>query len=112
MPKARVWLSYDLGAGGDYEGLYELLDYYGAKECGDSLAVFDYEYSNDPIKELSKNIEDKVQLRKEDRIYAIVVYRMDDSIKVIARFLYGKRRRPPWEGYAKAVIEDTIEDSP
>ena len=31
-----VWISYDLGIRGDYEGLYAWLDSHRAKECGDA----------------------------------------------------------------------------
>ena len=36
--KKFIWLSYDLGIGGDYESLYSWLDNHEAKECGDSVA--------------------------------------------------------------------------
>ncbi len=42
--KASIWLSFDLGVLGDFEGMYEFLDSHGAQECGDSLATFSYEY--------------------------------------------------------------------
>ena len=43
--ESAVWISYDLGVQADYEGMYSWLDEHQAKECGDSLAFFNYEYS-------------------------------------------------------------------
>ena len=43
MNKA-LWLSYDLGVKGDYEGLYAWLDDHNAEECGNSVAFLHYEY--------------------------------------------------------------------
>ena len=43
-----VWMSYDLGVSGDYEGLYAWLDDHNAKECGNSVAwVFSFSYDGD-----------------------------------------------------------------
>ena len=36
MKTSTIWISYDLGVRGDYEGLYAWLDSHGAKECGDT----------------------------------------------------------------------------
>lgn len=41
MTKA-IWISYDLGIGGDYDGLYRWLANHKAVECGDGLAFFNY----------------------------------------------------------------------
>jgi hypothetical protein len=35
MQRAAVWISFDLGVRGDYEGMYAWLDTHNAKECGD-----------------------------------------------------------------------------
>ena len=43
--KQAIWLSYDLGVRGDYEGLYAWLDKHQAKECGDNIAYFVYGYT-------------------------------------------------------------------
>lgn len=36
----RIWLSFDLGVSGDYEGMYAWLDDKRAKECGSSVASY------------------------------------------------------------------------
>ncbi len=110
MQKARVWLSYDLGVGGDYEGLYTFLDTLGAKECGDSLAFFEYEYKSDLGRELKDEIREKVNLNKNDRVYIIATYyTQEGNKKFLAKFLYGKRKRPPWQGYAKVEYDEVFD---
>ena len=40
-----IWLSYDLGVRGDYEGMYSWLENHAAKECGSSVAFLkNYEF--------------------------------------------------------------------
>ena len=39
-----VWMSYNLGVTGDYEGLYAWLDEHNAKECGNSVAWFSFSH--------------------------------------------------------------------
>lgn len=36
--EVRIWISYDLGADGDYAGMYTWLDRHNAVECGNSMA--------------------------------------------------------------------------
>ena len=64
-----MWMSYDLGVKGDYEGLYAWLDDHGAAECGNSVAFLRYEYSADCLSELKEDIARHVNLDKRDRIY-------------------------------------------
>lgn len=100
--RKAVWISYDLGIEGDYMGMYKYLDSNSAIECGDSLAFF---YKNIPnnknILEFMKNdIKTKVKLKKDDRIYLI---NLDPSSKkVLGNFIFGGRKRSPWEGFASA----------
>ena len=101
-----IWLSYDLGVDGDYEGLYYWLDNNSSKECGDSVAFFKYKYKSDILIELAKDIKNQVKLRKKDRIY--VIYLDGKSHK--GRFIFGNRKRAPWEGYA-AIGEEITDES-
>jgi hypothetical protein len=94
--KAFVWLSFDLGVRGDFQGMYEFLDEQQAKECGDSLAAFNFEYKKDLLAELTKRLKDKVELNKRSRVY--VMYPKEG--KTSGRFIIGKRKAPPWTGYA------------
>ena len=103
--ETTVWISYDLGVSGDYEALYSWLDSLGAKECGDSVAYLKYKHSGELMKSLEKEITDVVTLNKRSRIY--VVRREEGQIK--GRFLVGRRKSAPWEGYGD--IEDNSEDA-
>lgn len=102
-----IWISYDLGAIGDYEGLYAWLDSHGAKECGDSVAFLrQYEYTGDLPESLRRDLGEAVRLVKHNRIY--VAYQ-DASGKLKGKFLFGRRKRAPWEGFAPASAAE-LED--
>lgn len=105
--KRGVWLSYDLGVDGDYSGLYRWLDDHKANECGDSVAYFKFEATEDLVEEIRGAIEQAVELKKRDRIY--VVYTGQDG-KPHGKFLVGSRRRAAWEGYGSTQL--SAEDEP
>mgnify|MGYP003293161020 FL=1 len=112
MVKA-VWLSYDLGAQGDYESLYRWLDNLGALECGDSIAYFKYMVGTDVtddnfIETLKNDISSNIQLTKRSRFY--VIWRKKSSNKVSGKFIIGNRSASPWEGFGdKATTEEESE---
>lgn len=105
--KKTIWLSYDLGVKGNYEALYSWLDNASAKECGDSVAVLKYEASSaeEMLVELKADLERSVDFNKTDRIY--VAFRADDST-LKGRFIIGKRKAAPWQGYGDVESEDDI----
>jgi hypothetical protein len=107
--KKAIWISYDLGLKGDYNGLYSWLDTLEAKECGDSVAFFSKEFKGD-IKDTIKNeISKNVKLNKTDRIY--IIYLDSETDKMKGSYLFGGRKRAPWEGYSngvQAIDEDSI----
>lgn len=105
--KKACWISYDLGLKGDYSGLYTWLDTMGAKECGDSIAFFTKEFEDNLIDEIKTDIAKNVKLNKTDRIY--LIYLENKTSKIKGNFLFGGRRRAPWEGYAIGV-QGTDED--
>ena len=102
--KKTLWLSYDLGVRGDYEGLYTWLDGKNAIECGDSLAFIKTDISDDIIESLKKDIEEHIETNKKTRIY--IIYR--DNNKMKGKFLIGSRKAAPWTGYAGA--DDSYEE--
>jgi len=106
MSNKLIWLSYDLGFKGDYENLYYWLDSHKAKECGNSVATLSYEYKNNLIEELSKDLTDNISLAKNDRIY--VIFR-DEEDKLKGKFIIGRRKPSPWAGYAQTLEEDEDE---
>lgn len=103
--ESLVWISYDLGVNGDYEGIYSWLDSRGAKECGDSIAFLNYDHSGDLINCLRVDISSEVRLDKRSRIYAV---RMDQG-QIKGRFVVGRRKTAPWEGYGDT--DDDTEDA-
>jgi hypothetical protein len=108
MPTQVIWISFDLGVRGDYEGLYAWLDEHGAKECGDSLAVLSYRHDRRTVADtIKKEIKDRVKVDQRTRIY--IIYR-DNEGKNKGEFIFGRRRGAAWAGYAPApatVDEDT-----
>jgi hypothetical protein len=103
--KKFVWLSFDLGVKGDYEGLYAWLDSRNAKECGESFAGLNFEVSDErrlPTL-LKKALSKAVNLDNRSRIY--VVFFDSRARKVRGQFIVGARRKPPWTGYGRALGE-------
>ena len=106
--KKGVWLSFDLGVSGDYEGMYSWLDHHDAIECGDSLAFLQYEPKENLVEEIKRDIQNTVELNeKKNRVY--LIYRSED-LKMKGIFLFGSRKKAPWTGYApseEVPTEDT-----
>jgi hypothetical protein len=96
--KHFVWVSFDLGVKGDYEGMYAWLDRHAAKECGDNLACFSYEHSRENLlQEIQEDLQDNIDIDfKKDRIY--VVRLVNGEMK--GKFIFGNRRNAPWTGAA------------
>ncbi len=102
-----IWLSYDLGVKGDYQSLYAWLDNHKAVECGDSLAVIKYEVLEGETlpEKLKQDLELNITFSKTDRVY--VIWKSDDGNNK-GRFIFGKRKASPWEGYGDFVSEDDL----
>jgi hypothetical protein len=102
-----IWLSFDLGLKGDYEGLYSWLDRHGARECVRDVAFLRVEPGRTPLTEYVKQeLERHVTLNKSDRIY--IVYKVDDKMK--GTFLFGNRKPSPWAGYAPSENLDVVDE--
>ena len=106
MTKSTIWISYDLGVRGDYEGLYAWLDAHGAQECGNSVALLTYEYTGAIKKRLKADLKNAFTVDKRTKIY--VIFRDRSTNKNKGSFLFGGRRAPPWTGYGSTDGE--IED--
>lgn len=105
--KQSVWLSFDLGVRGDYEGFYKWLDSKSAIECGDNFAFLQLEHSGDIAEELKHEIEANVEITPKSRVY--IIYRSDDhETKLKGKFIFGNRKAAPWVGYA--VHEEQVEE--
>lgn len=96
-----IWISYDLGIQGDYEGLYAWLDEKKAKECGDSLAVLKYGFKNSLPDEIKTELKKEIKTDKRTRIY--VVYRDKETTKNKGIFIFGGRRAAAWAGYDRST---------
>ncbi len=100
-----VWVSFDLGVKGDYEGIYRWLAQHDAKECGDSVACFWYEHPDELLQDLKRELGASVELTAKSRVYVIRL--VEGRMK--GTFIYGRRRNAPWVGFADSgeEIEDT-----
>lgn len=106
MVRNTIWISYDLGLRGDYEGIYTWLDQYEAVECGNNLALLKYELTENFIKVLKQDLKESIEITKKTRIY--IIWHDNETQKMKGRFIFGTRKSPPWSGYA--VSETDIED--
>jgi len=103
--KHFVWLSYDLGIRGDYEGLYAWLDKQEALECGDSLACFWYRHAGELWSDLKDDLHGSVDIDpKKNRIY--VIAKVND--RLTGKFVFGRRKNAPWIG--TAMTAEQVED--
>ena len=105
MTQDWVFLSYDLGINGDYEGLYSWLAKLEAKECGDSLAYFKYAHKGDLVTDIKKDIKSTVSLNPKSRVYLIRFV----GGKFTGSFIFGSRREAAWASFAPT--SDQTEDS-
>ena len=105
--ESLIWVSFDLGVSGDYENMYAWLDDHQAKECGDSVASFRFSCDGDLAESLKTEIENAVSLNKRSRVY--VVYR--DGGKLKGRYIIGRRKSAPWDGYGTHEEHDDDEES-
>jgi hypothetical protein len=106
--KEAVWISFDLGVSGDYEGLLAWFASHDAQECGDSLAFISYAPKANLVDELGKEIKKAVEVNKRSRIY--VICRAEDS-KVKGTFLFGNRRQAPWTGNGLASEKEQVDEA-
>lgn len=105
--KHTLWLSFDLGLRGDYEGLFRWLDEHDARECGDNVACFTYETEGDLQTALKTDLQRSVDITPKSRIYLI----RTEAGKPKGRFLFGSRKKSPWVGYGATVDEGADDES-
>lgn len=108
-----IWISFDFGLKGDYQGLYTWLDTHNAKDCGSNFACLKIQYSD--LKKqhshftefLKEDLLANVKLSKNDRVY--VVYKDNFSGKMKGKWISGNRKAAAWEGYGK-LEKDQVDD--
>ena len=119
--KKTIYITYDFGMKGDYEGLYRWLDENNAEERGYGLALIkSYNFPNKYISKddsenktdiifatrIKKEISEYTEIGKSDRIY--LVFRSFNTKKMLGMFLFGNKKQAPWIGYSQK--EDDISD--
>ena len=109
-----ILLSYDLGIQGDYNHMYAWLDNHSAIECGDSFAYVKYsipkEVDDDTFLGVLKNdLMKSVSFKPGDRVY--VVRYSSEKDTYMGRFIIGKRKAAPWEGYGDSGADDKEDGS-
>jgi hypothetical protein len=109
--KTSIWMSFDLGIQGDYDGLYQWLDSHGAIECGENVAYFKMESNaSDVGEDIKKQLQGIVKDGPKTRIYIIRRVKMPNNkdTKMMGRFIFGQRKAPVWAGFApKAATEES-----
>jgi hypothetical protein len=107
MKSTTIWLSFDLGVAGDYDGMYRWLAEHEAIECGDSFALVridPLQFPNFPF-DFKTDIEKAVDIDpKKTRIY--IVWNDHDQVK--GRFIFGNRRQAPWAGFG--IVNGDLDD--
>ena len=111
----NVFISYDFGMKGDYEGLFKWLDEHHAEERGYGIGMIkDFQYDKTIIKtdlDLFNYVKDelkiKIKIGSTDRIY--MIWDSVETSKIQAGFLFGKSKQAPWTGYAPSSQLDKIE---
>jgi hypothetical protein len=112
MKNIAIWLTYDMGVGGDFQGIYSWLDDNNATECGNNNAFFKYSYPDDIqtdgefVKYIKSELESKVDFKPGNRIYII---RQAINGKSMGSFIIGKRKANPWEGFGTKA-ENSIDE--
>ena len=116
MKNIAIWLTYDMGVGGDFQGLYSWLDDNKAIECGNSNAFFKYSYPDeiqtdkDFVEFIKGELESKVDFKPGNRIYIIrKAINVDKNGKTMGSFIIGKRKANPWEGFGTEA-ENSIDE--
>lgn len=113
MKKLRIWLSYDLGIRGDYEGLYKWLDEHSAVETGNSCASFSFSFKDDNDETIKKTLikewKNCIKDSRNTRMYVIRKTVKDGKEGMRGSFIIGARKGNPWEGYAERESEEDSE---
>jgi hypothetical protein len=111
MPSSTIWLSFDLGVRGDYEGMYAWLDSRHAKECVQNVAllVYKYKHAGALVASLQADLKKSVEIGKRARVY--VIYRDSETTRMKGFFLFGGRRTPVWAGYSGEGEEQEDDES-
>jgi hypothetical protein len=111
MPN-RYWLCFDVGLTSSFERLYGWLDDHKALECGDNFATFFHDADFETVAgEISRTTQK--DNGRGTRLYLIgKAPSTKDPTKsgLIGRFVAGKRKASPWEGFGSESPESNDEE--
>lgn len=99
-----VWITFDLGVDGDYNGLYAWLDAHDANGCGESVAVLSYRCEGSIPDRLRDDLKKSIDVDSHTSIY--LIYRDPVTNENRGAFLFGERRAPVWNGYGASRPAD------
>jgi hypothetical protein len=118
--KVSIWMTYDLGVGGDYQGLYAWLDDHEAIECGDGTAYIKYDVPDsvtsdkDLVACLQKDIKERVDIPQNDTKYRIYIVRKslekDKKNRPVGSFVIGRRKANPWVGFGTKNVKNAPDE--
>jgi hypothetical protein len=110
-----IWMTYDLGVGGDFTHLYSWLDDHEAIECGNNIAFFKYKIPStlqtdkELVNYLKQDLEKNVDFTAKNRVYIIRKSIGSENKGTIGTFIIGKRKANPWEGFGTKV-DNTVDE--
>jgi hypothetical protein len=108
-----IWMTYDLGVGGDFTSMYSWLDDHEAIECGNNIAFFKYKIPStlqtdkELVNYLKQDLSEKVNFTPTNRIY--IVRQSIEKTGAIGTFIVGKRKANPWKGFGTKV-DNTVDE--
>lgn len=109
-----IFITYDFGMKGDYEGLFKWLDEHNAEERGYGIGIIKkYNYNSliktdiEFLKSVRIELKNKIKISSNDRIY--MIWNSIEENKIAAGFLFGKSKQSPWTGYAQNNQIDNID---
>lgn len=95
-----VWITFDLGNDGDYEGLYAWLDAHDANGCGESVAVLAYDCEGSIPDKIRDDLTLSIGVDADTVVY--VIYRDPTTNENRGAFIFGERSVPVWNGFASS----------
>ena len=113
--KKSLWISFDFGMKGDYEGLYRWLDLHNALERGYGLALIkeiniphNKSNNDDSFKKyIFQEIKKNVRIGKADRMY-MIWKSIENETRIKGGFLSGGSKSAPWKGHSQ-INEDEVD---
>ena len=113
--KRPIFISYDFGMKGDYDGLFKWLDENKAEERGYGIGfIKEYNYKENSIKTdidflrfVRSELKKRIKIGSSDRLY--MIWNSLESSKIKAGFLFGKSKQSPWTGFAQNNQIDNID---